>query len=132
MSLEALEFIERRQRRVRIIEVHDEADRDQPVVVMIKERAAARRAAERPAERVLDAAGREFRGVDLPDLLEADAEFLGIAAGVELVFGDELLGERAARALGNSMPRVKLSFGSPSRPTPMSPVAIPTTSPLSP
>ena len=53
MRLEALELVERRQVRVRVVEVHDEADRHQVVVEVIEERAAAGVAVERPAERVL-------------------------------------------------------------------------------
>ncbi len=37
MGLEALEFIERRQIRVVVIEMHDEADRHQIIVIVIKE-----------------------------------------------------------------------------------------------
>ena len=42
-----------------------------------------------------------FSGFDLPELLQADAEFAGLAALVELEAGDQLLGERAARALAD-------------------------------
>ena len=38
--------------------------------------------------------------IDLPQFLDADAVFLRLASFVELVFGDELLGQRAARAFG--------------------------------
>ena len=41
MGLEALEFVERRQIRIVVIEMHDETDRHQIVVVVIEERAAA-------------------------------------------------------------------------------------------
>src|ERR1700693_4061594 len=41
VGLEALEFLERREERILIVEMHHEADRYQPVVVMIKKRAAA-------------------------------------------------------------------------------------------
>src|ERR1019366_1809641 len=41
MGLEALEFIERRQIRVVVIEMHDETDRHQIIIVVIEERAAA-------------------------------------------------------------------------------------------
>ena len=51
MRLEALEFLERRQIRIRIIQMHDEPDRHQIVVEVIKERAAAGRIVERPSER---------------------------------------------------------------------------------
>jgi hypothetical protein len=43
MGLEALEFLERRQIRIVVVEMHDEADRHQIVVVVIEERAAAGR-----------------------------------------------------------------------------------------
>ncbi len=40
-------------------------------------------------------------GRDLPQLLEADAELLRLAAAVEPEARDQLLGQRAARALGD-------------------------------
>ncbi len=101
MGLEALELVERRQRRILVVEMDDEADRDQPVVVMVEERAAGGAAAERPAETVLHQPGLELRRLDLPDLLQADAVFLRLAPVVELEAGDRLLGERAARAFGD-------------------------------
>jgi hypothetical protein len=79
--------------------MHDEADGDEIALEMIEERAAARAAAERPAERVLDRAGPAFAGRDLPELLQADAEFRRLAAGVEPEAGDRLLRQRAAHAL---------------------------------
>ena len=57
MGLEALEFLERRQIRIVVVEVHDEADRHQVVVEVIEERAAAGAIVERPAERVLHQPG---------------------------------------------------------------------------
>ena len=54
---------------------------------------------ERPAERVLDEAGLVLAGRQPPQLLEADAVFLRLAL-VEVVGLGELLGQRAARALG--------------------------------
>ena len=81
--------------------MHDKADGDHPVVIMIEERAAARRAAERPAEAMAHEALLELGRVDLPDLLQADAELLRVAPRVELELGDQLLGERTARALGD-------------------------------
>ena len=79
MRLEALEFLERRQIRVVVIEMDDEADRNQIVVEVIEERAAAGAVVERPAERVLDEAAAVFVRRDLPQLLQADAEFLRLA-----------------------------------------------------
>ena len=80
MRLEALEFVEGRQRRILVVEVNDEADDDLIVLDMIEERAASGLRVERPAERVLDAAGLVLRRIDLPEFLQADAVFLRIAA----------------------------------------------------
>jgi hypothetical protein len=62
------------------------------------------------------------------------AKLCGSLAFVELVAGDQLLAQVAARAFGkdgvlasSSMPSWKLSVGSPSLPTPMLPVATPLT-----
>src|SRR5947209_16140621 len=49
---------------------------------------------------MLDQAFLVFRAVDLPDLLEADAEFRRLAVGIEGKFRDQLLGQAAARAFG--------------------------------
>src|SRR2546421_116096 len=47
MRLEALEFVEWRQIRIVVVEMHDEADRHLVVVVMVEERAATGRIVER-------------------------------------------------------------------------------------
>ena len=100
MGLEALEFIERRQIRIVVIEMHDKTDRHQIIVVVIEEGATAGGIVQRPAERVLDQTFLMLGWIDLPDLLEADAEFRRLAAGVEGEFRDQLLGQAAARAFG--------------------------------
>ncbi len=84
MRLEALEFLVGREVGVLVVEVHDEADRHQVVAVVVEERAAAGAVVERPAERVLDEARLVLLGLDLPQLLEADAELLRLAALVEI------------------------------------------------
>ncbi len=101
MGLEALELLERRQIRVGVVEVDDEADRHQIVAEVIEERAAAGAVVERPAEGMLHQAGPVLLRIDLPQLLEADAVFLRLAALAETEAGDELLGERAARAFAD-------------------------------
>src|ERR1700685_3220871 len=53
MSLEALEFLERREVRFAIVKMNNKPARDQIVVIRIEKRAAAGSVAERPAERVL-------------------------------------------------------------------------------
>src|SRR5271156_5849124 len=79
----------------------DKADRDQAIVVVVQERAAARAESQRPAETMLHAARQEACGVDLPDLLQADAVLFRLAAGIELELGDELFGQRSARAFAD-------------------------------
>src|SRR5579872_1040388 len=101
MGLEALEFVERREGRIDVIEMDDKADGDEIVVVMVKERAAARAAPERPTERVLDEATLELGRIDRPDFLEADAEFLRLPPLLQPVAGEQLLCQRAARAFGD-------------------------------
>src|SRR5713101_6461576 len=83
MSLEPLEFIERRQIRILIIEMDHEADRNQVGVIVIEKGAAAGALIQRPTECVLNQARAVFFGRDLPELLEADAEFLRLAAFVQ-------------------------------------------------
>ena len=100
MGLEALEFVERRQIRIVVVEMDDETDRHLVVVVMVEERAAAGRIVERPAERMLDQAFLVFCGIDLPDFLQPDAEFRRLAVGVEREFRDQLLAQAATRAFG--------------------------------
>src|SRR5579863_4887600 len=60
MGLEALKFVEGRQRRVAIIEMDDEADRDAILVEMIEETAAATLIVERPADKMRDVARTMF------------------------------------------------------------------------
>ena len=48
---------------------------------------------------MLDQALLVFCGIDLPDFLQADAEFRRLAFRIERIFGDQLLAQAAARAL---------------------------------
>src|SRR5579863_10617591 len=98
MGLEALEFIIRRQGRVDVVQMNDKADGDQVVVIVIDEGAAARPAAQRPAECVLHQARLEFCWIDRPYLLQTDTEFLRLAAILQPVAGEDPLGEGASRA----------------------------------
>ena len=118
---------------IRVIQMHDEADRHQVVVEMIEERAAAGAVVERPAEGVLHEARLVLLRLDLPELLQADAEFLRLATPRRARISRSAACDSEPRAPSansvylprSSMPRVKLSFGSPSLPMPMSPVAMP-------
>src|ERR1700722_15273535 len=49
---------------------------------------------------MLDQALLVLRRIDLPDFLQADAEFRGFALGIKRELRDELLGQAAARAFG--------------------------------
>src|SRR5450759_3797268 len=97
VGLEALEFLERRQIRVAVIEMQNKSDRHQIVVEMIEKRAAAGAPIERPAERMLHQPLAMLLGRDLPKLLQAEPEFLRLAPVAEAELGDELLAEIAAR-----------------------------------
>ena len=57
--------------------------------------------AERPAHGVGHLALLVHLGANLPELLHAEAVLLRLAAIGEIVFGDDLLGQRAAHALGD-------------------------------
>ena len=131
MRLEALEFLERRQIRVGVVEMQDEADRHQIVVEVIEERAAAGGIVERPAEGMLHQPLRCFSGATCHSSFRPMPNFCGSRPSVEIEFLEQLLAEMPRAPSANSvylprssMPRVKLSFGSPFLPTPMSPVAI--------
>ena len=100
MRLEALEFLERRQIRVGVVQMHDEADRHQIVAEVIDERAAAGCVVERPADGVLDEAGPVLLRRDLPEFLDADAVCLRVAVLRQPEARDQPLGEAAARAFG--------------------------------
>ena len=80
--------------------MHDETDRDEIIVVMIEKRAAAGLVAQGPAEGMLDQALLMLGGIDLPDFLQADAEFARLALGIERKFRNELLGQAATCAFG--------------------------------
>ncbi len=100
MGLEALEFLERRQPRVGVVESDDKADRDLVVLHVIEEGAAIGGRVQRPARGVNHQAGLVLARVDLPQLLQADAVALRVLAGIEAEPFDQLLAQVAARAFG--------------------------------
>ncbi len=99
--LELLELVERRKEGVLVVQVDDEADGHIAIAEVVQERAAARLVVQRPAGGVLDQAGLVLLGRDLPQLLQADAELLGIGGVAQVVAGHDGLGQRAAHALGD-------------------------------
>src|SRR4051812_22153283 len=100
MRLEALELVEGRQRRVLVVEMHDEADDRLSVLDVIEERSAAGARIERPSKRMLHETRPMARGVELPEFLQADAEFLRLAPLAQAEAGEQSLGERASRPFG--------------------------------
>src|SRR5690606_39730615 len=84
-----------------VVQVDDEADRHLVVFQVIHEAAAAGPAVQRPALGV-DHQARLVPGrIDLPEFLDADAEFLRIDTVAQVEFLLQLFRQRAAYALGN-------------------------------
>ena len=100
VGLPALEFLERAQVGVGVAQAGDEAHGHLVALQVVEEGAAVGVVLHGPAGGVHDEAGLVARGVDLPQLLDADAEALRVAPGVELVARDELLAQVAACAFG--------------------------------
>ena len=100
MRLEALKFLVRREVRIFVVEMHYEADRNEPVVEMVEKRATASAVVERPTKRMLHQTGVMLVRGDLPQLFEAEAKFLRFAAFLQTEALLENLGEAAAGTLG--------------------------------
>ncbi len=98
VMLEALELVEGREVGILVVQVNHETDRHEVLAEVIEEGAAAGRIVERPAHRVLHKALLVLGRIDLPELLEADAELLRLAAFVELELADQFLRQRTAHA----------------------------------
>ncbi|EAQ04453.1 hypothetical protein OB2597_09924 [Pseudooceanicola batsensis HTCC2597] len=96
--LEALEFHVGEDVGILVVQVDDEADQHLIVFEVIDERPAAGVGAERPAHGVGHRPLLVLGGVDLPDLLHAEAVFLRLLAIGEAVFLDHLLREGPAHA----------------------------------
>src|SRR3974377_1051723 len=89
--------------RILVIEVKDEADGDQVLAVMIKKGAAAGAIVQWPSERVLHQTGVMSLRHDLPELFEADAEFLRLTVSVEAKASYQSFAEAAAGAFCKQM-----------------------------
>jgi len=101
MMLESLELHIGVNVGIGIVQVHDKADKHLISFQMIDEAAAAGILAQGPAHGMRHRAGAGLGGVDFPDLFHAEAEFLRIVPGREIVFADQLLGQRPAHAFGD-------------------------------
>ncbi len=99
MGLPLLKSLVRIELRVGVFEADDQADGDAIVGEAVDPAAAVHVGGNGPAERVGDEARLDAAGLDVPQFLDAEAVDLRIDV-VELIFFDELLGERAARAFG--------------------------------
>ena len=109
MGLETLEFLERTEMGVGVVESDDEPHRDLVVFEVIEERAAVGRAVERPSQGVHDEPLLMLRGVDLPQLLDADPVGLRIDSGAQVEALEQRLGQVTAAAFGEDRdPRVQL------------------------
>mgnify|MGYP003693650431 CR=1 FL=1 len=85
--------------RILVVEAGDVAERDDVVFRSVDPAAAVFLGGERPAHGVDDLACFDRAGRDLPQLFYANAVGLRVAAFLQVVFADELLGQRSARAL---------------------------------
>ena len=81
--------------------MHHETDGDEVIFQMIQERTTAGLETQRPAEGVLHEALLVLLRLDLPELLDADAEFLRLAIFGQVESGNQLFGERSAHALAD-------------------------------
>ena len=98
VGLGSLKLLERVEIRVGVVEVHDEAHRDQVVAEVVNERPSARLVVERPAHRMLHQPRLMIPRRDFPKFLQADPELLRAAIFIQTVLLDELLGDGATRA----------------------------------
>src|SRR6202046_1479401 len=100
MRLESLKLVEGRQRRIGVVQVNHKTDDDLIFLDMIEERATTSFGIQRPPEGMLHQPWPVQGRINLPQLLDAEAILLRLAALVQLEAGDDLLGQRPSRALG--------------------------------
>ena len=91
MGLESLEFVKRRQVRIAIVEMNDEAGRNQILAIVVDERTAPRERIERPALAMPYQSLAVLRRRNLPKLLDADSVFLRIDAITQIESVHQLL-----------------------------------------
>jgi hypothetical protein len=100
MGLEPLEFIERAQMRVCVIEPDDKADGHLVIFEMVQKRAAIGAAIHRPADRMGHVAGLVIFRLNFPQFLDADAIGLDVCIIPQIEFFEQGLGQRPVAALG--------------------------------
>src|SRR5258707_3640252 len=94
-----LESLERFEARVFIVQADHESDVHSIVVEVVKKTSAIRMAVERPTQGVLNEAGLDTSGRQLPQLLESQSIGLRRLAGIEVEPLDQLLRDAAAASL---------------------------------
>src|SRR5690606_28520339 len=94
MGLEALKFIKGRQRRVGVVEMHDQPQIELPILCVIGKATAPGRIVEREAEIVVRLSQLVPVGRYLPDFLDAEAIFLRARSAVEGKVANDCLGQR--------------------------------------
>src|SRR5579862_5513145 len=99
MRLESLKRRVRIEERIAVFEPHYHAERHAIVAQAVNPSATVNLRAEGPAQRVGHVAGVDPSGLNVPQLLDADAVDLRIQS-VELEMVYEFLGQRAARSFG--------------------------------
>ena len=100
MGLKSLQNALRIKPRVLIVKAGDVTERDDVVFRSINPAAAVFLGGERPAHGVDDLAFFDGAGRNLPQLFHPDAVDLRVAALLQIVSGDKLLGQRSTRAFG--------------------------------
>ena len=96
VCLEALEFLERREMRIAVVETDDIADGNLVAVQVIQEGTAICVGGQRPADRMPGRAGLRFGRIDIPQLLDADGEGLRVLALAKVEPVEQRLGQMAA------------------------------------
>mmetsp|Transcript_81447 Transcript_81447/g.226443 ORF Transcript_81447/g.226443 Transcript_81447/m.226443 type:complete len:490 (-) Transcript_81447:241-1710(-) len=100
VGLPALHLLEGAEVGVAVVQADDETQRDLVVGQVVEEAAAEGVTFHRPAGGVHHLAGLGLVGGDLPQLLDADREGLGVLAFGQAELGEQLLAEVAAGAFG--------------------------------
>ena len=101
--LVTLELIKRRQVRIAVGQVDDQAHNHLVIFQVIEERTTGvfgAQGIQRPASGVHYQALLVLGGVDFPQLFNTNAVMLGIGFAIQVVFGNQLFAQVAAAALG--------------------------------
>src|SRR6185437_4050671 len=98
VRLETLHLVEWRKPGIAVIQADHEAERDQILAEMVKERSAVNIGAQRPTQSMLNQPWLVVRGGDFPQFLDTDRIGLRIAALAQVEALHQLLGQRPSAA----------------------------------